>query len=174
MCGIAGFSGRYDDEVLAAMTSLVAHRGPDDHDVLLLDGARGRVGLGHRRLSIIDVSASGHEPMGVRCATCGVDSKSDPPRGRWLVYNGETYNYRELRQELESRGHSFFSRSDTEVLLHLYGETGAAMLPRLNGMFAFALYDGARGELLVARDGFGVKPLYYATTPRGFLFASEL
>jgi asparagine synthase (glutamine-hydrolysing) len=170
MCGIAGFSGRFDDELLAAMNACVAHRGPDDDDTLLLDG----VGLAHRRLSIIDLSASAHEPMGVRCRRCGVDSKADPPRGRWLVYNGEIYNYRELRRELESRGHEFFSKSDTEVLLHLYGDDGAAMLPRLNGMFAFALYDGARGEMLVARDGFGVKPLYYATTPRGFLFASEL
>jgi asparagine synthase (glutamine-hydrolysing) len=170
MCGIAGFSGHFDAELLAAMNACVAHRGPDDADTLLLDG----VGLAHRRLSIIDLSASAHEPMGVRCRCCGIDSKADPRRGRWLVYNGEIYNYRELRRELESRGHEFFSRSDTEVLLHLYAEEGPAMLPRLNGMFAFALYDGARGELLVARDGFGVKPLYYAQTPRGFLFASEL
>ncbi len=174
MCGIAGFSGHYDSELLAAMSARVAHRGPDDDDTLLLEGRGGTVGLAHRRLSIIDLSASAHEPMGVRCRRCGVDSKADPPRGRWLVYNGEIYNYRELRRELEWRGHDFFSQSDTEVLLHLYADEGGAMLPRLNGMFAFALYDGARGEMLLARDGFGVKPLYYAVTPRGFLFASEL
>jgi asparagine synthase (glutamine-hydrolysing) len=183
MCGIAGFSGNYGIKLLDAMTASVAHRGPDDHDTLLLEGTAGRVGLGHRRLSIIDLSASAHEPMGVSCLRCGVDSRSDPPRGRWLIYNGEIYNYRELREELIARGHDFFSKSDTEVLLHLYAEEGTAMLARINGMFAFALFDGAgngnasgmtAGGMLLARDGFGVKPLYYATTPRGFLFASEL
>ena len=174
MCGIAGFSGHYEEGLLAAMNASVAHRGPDDADMLMLEGQAGRVGLAHRRLAIIDLSASAHEPMGVRCQRCGIDSKADPRRGRWIVYNGEIYNYRELRRELESDGHQFFSQSDTEVILHLYADVGAAMLPRLNGMFAFALYDGADGDLLVARDGFGVKPLYYAATPRGFLFASEL
>jgi asparagine synthase (glutamine-hydrolysing) len=180
MCGIAGFAGRYDRALLERMTAAIAHRGPDDGDVLLLDGSRGRVGLGHRRLSIIDLSSAAHEPMGVRCSRCGVESDADAARGRWLVYNGEIYNYRELRAELEGRGHSFFSKSDTEVLLHLYAEEGTAMLARLNGMFAFALYDGAGsaelapGSMLIARDGFGVKPLYYAATERGLLFASEL
>jgi len=165
------------------MNARIAHRGPDDADTLILQQAHGRVGLAHRRLSIIDLSASAHEPMPVACDRCGVHSALDPARGRWLIYNGEIYNYRELRQELEQRGHRFFSRSDTEVLLHLYADEGIGMLPRLNGMFAFALYDGAGnpnapsvlpGSILVARDGFGVKPFYYAETSRGFVFSSEL
>jgi asparagine synthase (glutamine-hydrolysing) len=181
MCGIAGFSGSYDLELLRAMNARLAHRGPDDADVLLLEAERSRIGLGHRRLSIIDLSAAAHEPMGVACERCGVDSKADPRRGRWLVYNGEIYNYRELRDELVARGHRFHSKSDSEVLLHLYDDEGAGMLPRLNGMFAFALYDGAGrgaamspGSLLLARDGFGVKPLYFSELPGGFSFASEL
>lgn len=183
MCGIGGFSGAYDAELLTAMNGRIAHRGPDDADTLIVQHAEGRVGLAHRRLSIIDLSQAAHEPMGVRCTRCGVDSHANPNRGRWLVYNGEIYNYRELRAELEGRGHSFHSKSDTEVLLHLYADEGAGMLPRLNGMFAFALYDGTGhrtdsrmkpGAMLVARDGFGVKPLYYAETQSGFVFASEL
>ena len=182
MCGIAGFSGSFDLDLLRAMTEKVAHRGPDDQDVLLLETPTSRVGLGHRRLSIIDLSASGHEPMGVTCGHCGFESKANVNRGRWLIYNGEIYNYRELRAELEAAGHHFFSKSDTEVLLHLYNDAGIEMLPRLNGMFAFALYDGrgneragvAPGSLVIARDGFGVKPLYYAQTPRGLVFGSEM
>ncbi|HWW60743.1 MAG TPA: asparagine synthetase B, partial [Thermoanaerobaculia bacterium] len=97
MCGIAGFSGSYDPELLRAMADRIAHRGPDDQDVLLLESATARVGLAHRRLSIIDLSSNAHEPMGVACERCGIHSKRDPARGRWLVYNGEIYNYRELR-----------------------------------------------------------------------------
>jgi len=183
MCGIAGFAGRYDEALLREMNRRIAHRGPDDADVLLLDSREQRVGFAHRRLSIIDLSSAAHEPMGVRCDRCGVDSSREPARGRWLVYNGEIYNYRELRAELEARGHRFHSKSDTEVLLHLYADEGTAMLPRLNGMFAFALYDGVGhatekrmrpGAVLLARDAFGVKPLYYAETERGFVFSSEL
>ena len=165
------------------MNGGIAHRGPDDADFMLLEGGSSRAGLAHRRLSIIDLSANAHEPMGVRCERCGVDSPRDGSRGRWLIYNGEIYNYRELRQQLESRGHRFHSRSDTEVLLHLYADEGLEMLSRLNGMFAFALYDGAGnrnapamkpGSMLIARDGFGVKPLYYAETGKGLVFSSEL
>src|SRR5258708_9569794 len=163
------------------MNARLAHRGPDDADVLFLEGERTRVGLVHRSLSIIDLSAAAHEPMGVACGRCGVDSGAEPRGGRWLVYNGEIYNYRELREDLAARGHRFHSKSDAEVLLHLYDDEGSDMLPRLNGMFAFALYDGAGrgaamlpGSLLLARDGFGVKPLYFSELAGGFSFASEL
>src|SRR5258708_2341549 len=178
MCGIAGFSGSYDVDLLRSINARLAHRGPDDADVLFLEGERSRVGLAHRRLSIIDLSAAAHEPMGVACGRCGVDSGADPRRGRWLVYNGEIYNYRELREDLAARGHRFHSKSDAEVLLHLYDDEGSDMLPRLNGMFAFALYDGAgRGAamlpaaVLLARVGFGRKPLYFPELAGGALFA---
>lgn len=183
MCGIAGFAGRYDTSLLVEMNRRIAHRGPDDADVLVLEQRGQRVGLAHRRLSIIDLSSAAHEPMGVRCQECGIDSGWNPSLGRWLIYNGEIYNYRELRAELERRGHTFHSKSDTEVLLHLYADEGTAMMRRLNGMFAFALYDGSGhrsdrrmgpGAVLLARDAFGVKPLYYAETASGMLFASEL
>lgn len=117
--------------------------------------------LGHRRLAILDLSPYGHEPM----------SNSD--RRLWLTYNGEIYNYKELRDELLGRGHVFRSRTDAEVLLHAWEEAGEAALPRLNGMFAFALFDRASGTLTLARDRFGVKPLYYAQTPDFLVFASE-
>lgn len=160
MCGIAGFSGRFDPELLQRMNSQMVHRGPDDGGVLHL--AEQGVGLAHRRLSIIDLSPLGHQPMW------------DLSRQAAVVFNGEIYNYRELRQELEAKGYRFASHSDTEVLLNLYLAEGTAMLSRLNGIFAFALWDDARQELFIARDGFGVKPLYYAETPGGMLFASEL
>lgn len=186
MCGIAGFAGSFDEGLLEGMSARISHRGPDDSGTLLLRRSRGSdqaVGLVHRRLSIIDLSAAGRQPMEVRCATCGPVGRGPRAQRLWLTYNGELYNYRELRDELEARGHTFFSRTDSEVLLHLYAEEGPAMLKRLNGIFAFALYDGrasgqkgdARpGDLLLARDGFGVKPLYFAETARGLLFGSEL
>ncbi|MCU1246933.1 MAG: asnB-1, partial [Acidobacteria bacterium] len=182
MCGIAGFAGSFDYDVLTAMSAQIAHRGPDDADACLLGSGRASVGLAHRRLSIIDLSASGHEPMGVDCPVCALDASTPAERSRWLIYNGEVYNYRQLRQELEARGHRFRSQTDTEVLLHLWNDEGRAMLGKLNGMFAFALYDGKGngaagvqpGDLLIARDGVGVKPLYYSQAEEGLLFASEL
>ncbi|MDH5672679.1 MAG: asparagine synthase (glutamine-hydrolyzing) [Myxococcales bacterium] len=187
MCGIAGFAGDFPDELLGAMGARIAHRGPDDAGELLLrtHPQAPRVGLTHRRLSIIDLSPAGHQPMSVCCTRCQPPDAPEAER-LWLVYNGELYNYRELRAELEARGHRFSSHSDTEVILHLYAEHGTAMLERLEGIFAFALYDGRshkradgpsdlrRGEMLLARDGLGVKPLYTAETDRGLLFASEL
>lgn len=185
MCGIAGFAGTFDGHLLAQMGQRIAHRGPDDHGDIVLNrrGLDATVGLAHRRLSIIDLSAAGHQPMEVRCAQCGCSRRGPRANRLWLVYNGELYNYRELRRELEAAGHTFFSKTDSEVLLHLYAEHGPAMLERLNGIFAFALYDGRPsgqrgsmrpGDTLLARDGLGVKPLYFAQTPSGLLFASEL
>jgi len=160
MCGIAGFSGDFEPGLLQRMNSAQAHRGPDDSDTLFLPEAR--VGLAHRRLSIIDLSERGRNPMW------------DATRKVVIIYNGELYNYRELRRELLADGYLFNSDTDTEVLLNLYLRDGEKMLERLNGIFAFAIWDTRKRSLLVARDGVGVKPLYYAETPRGFLFASEL
>jgi asparagine synthase (glutamine-hydrolysing) len=160
MCGIAGFSGDFEATLLERMNDAQRHRGPDDAGVLFLPEAR--VGLAHRRLSIIDLSPRGRNPMW------------DATRKVVIVYNGELYNYRELRRELVADGYAFHSDTDTEVLLNLYLRDGEKMLERLNGIFAFAIWDTRKRELLVARDGVGVKPLYYAETPRGFLFASEL
>jgi asparagine synthase (glutamine-hydrolysing) len=160
MCGIAGFSGRFEPVLLERMNGAQAHRGPDDADVLFLPEAG--VGLAHRRLSIIDLSPRGRNPMW------------DATRKAVIIYNGELYNYRELRRELVADGYAFNSDTDTEVLLNLYLRDGEKMLERLNGIFAFAIWDTRKRSLLVARDGVGVKPLYYAETANGFLFASEL
>ena len=141
------------------MTAALEHRGPDDSGVHSIpDG--GPV-LGHRRLSILDLSALGHQPMQSAC-------------GRfWIVYNGEIYNFREIRQELEQRQHRFSSDSDTEVILAAYAEWGLAAVARFRGMFAFALWDGAEKRLHLCRDRFGVKPLYYARSHQVLAFASE-
>jgi asparagine synthase (glutamine-hydrolysing) len=160
MCGILGFSGPFDAAALNAGLRAIAHRGPDDSGVFV-DG-QARVGLGHVRLSIIDLSPLGHQPM----------ASSDGQVV--LVFNGEIYNYRELRAELEKKGFAFRGHSDTEVLLHLYLAYGEAMLSRLNGIFAFALWDKRNRRLFVARDALGVKPLYYAETVQGVAFASEI
>jgi len=142
------------------MNDVIRHRGPDDADSLYLpnDG----VGLAHRRLSIIDLSSAGRQPMW------------DATRSVCIVYNGEIYNYRELRRELERERFQFQSSTDTEVILNLYLRDGTEMLPKLNGIFAFALWDSRSRSILVARDGLGVKPLYYASVGEGVLFASEL
>jgi len=179
MCGIVGFQGSFGRALLRAMTDAVAHRGPDGQGgVLLGDGTAVPTGLGHRRLSIIDLSDAGAQPM---CAA--PDAGGGMQAGLTLVFNGEIYNFRELRDELRSAGHEFTSRTDSEVLLHLYERDGLAMMERLNGIFALAIHDAReagrpegmeRGSLLLARDQMGVKPLYYATTPRGVLFASEI
>ncbi len=161
------------------MTDAVAHRGPDGEGTVILgEPGASRTGLGHRRLAIIDLSSAGRQPM-----TVEPDSGGGGQRGLTLTYNGEIYNYRELRAELETAGHRFTTATDSEVLLHLYERDGLDMLARLNGIFAFAIHDARpagrpqgvpRGALFIARDQLGVKPLYYAQTPQGFLFASEI
>ncbi len=165
MCGIAGLANCGDRETLARMTSAQTHRGPDDFglwDQRFPDG--GYVGLGSRRLAILDLSSSGHMPM------------RNEDRTLWITYNGEIYNFKELRHELDQKGHRFASHTDTEVVLHLYEEVGPACVQRLNGMFAFAICDLRAGtpELFLARDHFGVKPLYYAHFGHRFAFASEI
>ena len=160
MCGIAGFLGDFGQGLLDEMSSTIAHRGPDDAGVY-----RNReqgVGLAHRRLSIIDLSPAGHQPMW------------DVNKRAVIVFNGEIYNYRELRSDLIDSGFPFHSHSDTEVLLNLYLRDGESMLSRLNGIFAFAIWDTRTNALFLARDGLGVKPLYFAQTSKGLLFASEL
>jgi len=175
MCGIAGFSGEFDSDLLKKMGALIAHRGPDDQGDMLLAHANNRVGLAHQRLSIIDLTPEGRQPMTVNCECCHCTVSSAAENKLWLTYNGEIYNYLELRNELEKKGHRFYSKTDSEVLLHLYAEEGISMLKKLNGIFAFAIYDGRQdGLLLIARDGVGTKPLYYSETNSGFLFASEL
>jgi asparagine synthase (glutamine-hydrolysing) len=161
MCGIAGIVGSVGDgeiELVRRMTAALAHRGPDDHGLWTDDG----VALGHRRLSILDLSPAGHQPM------------SDPSGRYWLTYNGELYNYLELRAELEGKGHSFRSSSDSEVLLAAWTEWGEAALDRFNGMWAFAIWDRTTRTLVAARDRFGKKPFYFAENAGRLYFASEL
>jgi len=163
MCGIAGqvdFEGRSALEVVSALTDATRHRGPDD--VGLWQAANGNCVLGHRRLSIIDLSPAGHQPM------------RDSVTGNVLVFNGEIYNFRELRKECERAGESFSSQSDTEVILALYRREGARAISRLRGMFAFALWDEHANKLLLARDRVGKKPLNYILTPHGVIFCSEI
>lgn len=180
MCGIAGFFGNFDSELLVRMGESLSHRGPDGQGEVLLSSETHRIGLAHRRLAIIDPSPAGKQPMAY-----GPESSGRPDRKNsiWITFNGEIYNFRELRKELESRGHYFRTQTDTEVILNLYAEYGTEAFLKLNGIFAIALYDGRisgqkngikSGDLLLYRDGLGVKPLYYAQTSQGFLFASEI
>jgi len=162
MCGIVGIvhsdpAHPVSSAVLARMLGAIRHRGPDDEGTHVV----GPVGLGMRRLSIIDL-AHGHQPI------------YDESGERVLVFNGEIYNYRSLRAELSARGHELRTASDTETIVHLHEDLGAACVERLRGMFAFALWDGRAGELLLAVDRFGIKPLYVVTAPWGIAFASEL
>jgi asparagine synthase (glutamine-hydrolysing) len=161
MCGIAGIV-RWDgapipEHEIRDMCSAIVHRGPDDEGVYLGDG----VALGMRRLSIIDLEG-GHQPI------------ANEDGSVWIVFNGEIYNYRELRHDLEQRGHIFGTDSDTEVIVHLYEESGPRCVDRLRGMFAFAVWDERKRQLLLARDRLGIKPLYYAERGRELVFASEL
>lgn len=142
------------------MSDAIAHRGPDGCGTF--HRPEHGIGLAHRRLAIIDLSHAADQPM------------CDEAAGLAIVFNGELYNYRELRAELVCDGYSFRTHSDMEVLLRLYARDGEAMLTRLNGIFAFAIWDAGKRELFLARDGLGVKPLYYTQTPQGFLFASEI
>ena len=161
MCGIAGVIGRpgevVDSEDVHRMCETLVHRGPDDKGIY----AQGAVGLGLRRLSIIDV-AGGQQPIHNEDSTV------------WVVFNGEIYNFQELRRELESSGHRFYTHSDTEVIVHLYEEMGPDCVKKLRGMFAIALYDQKRNSLLLARDRLGKKPLHYALHDGRLLFGSEI
>ena len=204
MCGIAGIYSMSDRAVdpfdIGRLCEVQAHRGPDDAGSVLLLPVRGQTGprwweptaqdlsrakpdlqtrglgqprspdgqrayrlaLGHRRLAILDLSMAGHQPMTNRSRTV------------WITYNGEIYNHLELKKELVEKGYEFFSTTDTEVILHLYEEFGAACVDRLNGMFAFALWDDPRETLLLARDRYGIKPLYYGELGGCLVFASEV
>lgn len=162
MCGVAGIfhlnGTPVSGVILRKMTSAIAHRGPDGEG-FYIDGC---IGLGHRRLAIIDLSPAGHQPMVTR-------------DGRYILsYNGELYNFQELRVELEAQGYQFHSRTDTEVVLYAYAEWGEKALDRFNGMFAFAIWDKQQRELFLARDRYGIKPLYYTLQGSCFLFGSEV
>jgi asparagine synthase (glutamine-hydrolysing) len=161
MCGIAGMIGREGETVTAEqvrrMTDTIVHRGPDDEGIFAQDN----VGLGMRRLSIIDLSG-GRQPI------------YNEDRTVTVVFNGEIYNFPELRKDLESRGHQFYTHSDTEVIVHLYEEMGADCVTQLRGMFAIALYDAKRNSVLLARDRLGKKPLYYAVREGRLYFGSEI
>src|SRR3954468_10619555 len=162
MCGI---TGRFnfdplrlvDRDVLAAMTDAVAHRGPDSAGYHVAPG----IGLGHRRLSIIDLS-TGDQPLSNEDGTI------------WTVFNGEIYNFAEVRRELESRGHVFRTNTDTEVIVHGYEQWGPDAVTRFRGMFAIAVWDGPKRRLLLFRDRLGVKPLYYSLLSSGIVFGSEI
>ena len=157
ICGIASATGAVDPARLARMSATLVHRGPDS------DGAfvEGGIGLAARRLSIIDLE-TGDQPIANEDGTA------------WVVQNGEIYNYRELRGELERAGHRFRTHGDTEVILHLYEQEGEAFAGRLRGMFAAAIWDGRRQRLVLARDRYGIKPLYYRSAGGELAFASEL
>jgi len=162
MCGIVGIvklnqRETVDEARLKRMRDVLRHRGPDGEGLWI----EGPVGLGMRRLAIVDV-AGGRQPMANEDGTV------------WIVYNGEVYNHADLRPELEQRGHRYRTRSDTETILHLYEENGERCVERLQGMFAFALWDQKRRRLLLARDRLGIKPLYYAWTDHELVFASEI
>lgn len=173
MCGITGIlysNGRLADKyILERMTDSLQHRGPDDAGIYLMPNSTVRngdravnVGLGHRRLSIIDITRSGHQPM------------SNEDKTVWITFNGEIYNYKELRKALIKNGHVFESDTDTEVIIHGYEQYGEGVFEKLNGMFAFGLWDSNSQALYLVRDRFGQKPLFYRPSPNGIIFASEL
>jgi len=192
MCGIAGIFSLKGKPInglmIKGMCDIMAHRGPDDRGYALIslnglkeqmegwwreyreehfiaheiNARNSNLALGHVRLAIIDLTDAAHQPM------------ASPDKSIWLTYNGEIYNFKELRQQLSSRGYSFVSQSDTEVLLHLYMEEGPALIEKLNGIFAFAIWDNQKKMLMLARDRYGVKPLYYAVVKDTLLFASEI
>lgn len=174
MCGIAGilsFTGNPSlsgdrplaslDAPLERMVEQLGHRGPDDSGAQVFQEGSNVVALGHRRLAILDLSPAGHQPM------------QDPRTGNWITFNGEIYNFREVRERLDPDPRAWHSESDTEVILRAYERWGKDCLEHLRGMFAFALWDNVRQELFIARDRLGIKPLYYFNAPGLFLFASE-
>ena len=171
MCGICGkisLDGKpVEEDLLEAMCRSFSYRGPDDQGIYTAnsktdDGRSLSVGLGHRRLAIIDLSQAGHQPMSNEDGTI------------WITYNGEVYNFQELRSELKHKGHTFKSDTDTEVILHLYEEKGIHAVDYMNGMFAFAIWDENASRLWVCRDRIGIKPLVYYWDEKHFAFASEI
>lgn len=162
MCGIAGILSTQgypiDPDLVRRMTDVIKYRGPDDSGIHI----ERQIGLGHRRLAIIDLSEAGHQPMSNANGTV------------WLVFNGEIYNYLELMPILQEKGYVFRSKTDTEVIIHAYEEWGEQCVERFNGMWAFAIWDSAQEKLILSRDRFGVKPLYYYWSNRGLYFASEI
>jgi len=165
MCGIFGVAGHHAQVpagLLERGTQSLAHRGPDDSGTVLLRDSENEIGLGNRRLAILDLSPLGHQPM------------HDAATGNWIVYNGEIYNFRALRAELQGCGIRFASQSDTEVLLKAYACWGKSCLQKLRGIFAFAIWDARHHQLFLARDPIGVKPLYYAHRAPFFTFSSEV
>lgn len=165
MCGIFGIAGHNSAipiGLLDRATQLLAHRGPDDSGTILLRDSANEIGLGNRRLAILDLSPLGHQPM------------QDANTGNWIVYNGEIYNFRDIRTELEQCGIGFISQSDTEVVLKAYRQWGESCLAKFRGMFAFAIWDAKQRRLFLARDPMGIKPLYYAQLGPFFIFASEV
>lgn len=166
MCGICGkldFTGvPVEEDLLRRMGTLLAHRGPDDSGVYRSQQANVGCGLAHRRLSIIDLSKAGRQPM------------SSEDKSLWMVFNGEIYNFAALREELEGKGHIFSSRTDSEVIVHLFEEEGSAGIARLNGMYSLAVWSESTQTLVLARDHVGIKPLVYFWDGKKFLFASEI
>jgi asparagine synthase (glutamine-hydrolysing) len=157
MCGINGFTWK-DASLIEKMNGALKHRGPDDQSTYIDEN----ISLGHRRLSIIDLSQAGRQPM------------ENEDGSIWIVFNGEVYNFGEIRSELAEKGHKFRSNTDTEVIIHAYEEWGCDSVERFNGMWAFALYDKAKNLLFLSRDRFGVKPLYYYYDDNGLIFSSEI
>jgi len=157
ICGINGFTWK-DPDLIEKMNLALQHRGPDDQSTYIDEA----VSLGHRRLAIIDLSPAGRQPK------CNEDESI------WIVFNGEIYNFQEIRPLLEKAGHRFSSNSDTEVIIHAYEEWGTGCVERFNGMWAFAIYDKNKGTLFFSRDRFGVKPLYFFRNEKGLIFSSEI
>jgi asparagine synthase (glutamine-hydrolysing) len=163
MCGIAGhikLRGIVNEESIRTMTNAIKHRGPDDEGFYFNENKS--VGLGHRRLSFLDLSAAGRQPL------CNEDQSI------WITFNGEIYNYVELKTELQQHGHMFHTSTDTEVIVHGYEQWGTDVVNHLKGMFAFGIWDEIRKQLFIARDRFGIKPLYYYQEGADFVFASEI
>ncbi|MDO9575957.1 MAG: asparagine synthase (glutamine-hydrolyzing) [bacterium] len=157
MCGICGMVGFANPDLLKKMCRIMSHRGPDDEGYFIDKN----IGLGIGRLSIIDLE-TGHQPIHNEDETI------------WIVFNGEIYNFQELRESLKKKGHQFYTKTDTEVIIHLYEEKGKDCVNYLNGMFAFAIWDKNDEKLFLARDRLGIKPLYYTVVDGNLLFASEI
>ncbi|MBU1255585.1 asparagine synthase (glutamine-hydrolyzing) [Patescibacteria group bacterium] len=158
MCGIAGYLGQGNEDVLKRMTRSLKHRGPNDEGFFIKD----EVGLGHQRLSIIDLSQQGRQPM------------SSEDGMIQIAFNGEIYNFKELRENLITRGHQFKSQTDSEVIIHQYEEDGVDCFKKFNGMFALAIWDGQKEKIILVRDRYGQKPLYWTLVNKTLIFASEL